>query len=238
MKKENIKIEGIPAVIWGEECGNVIIAVHGSMSNKNDVPIDILAHRTFSAGYQTLSFDLPEHGDRKDESVPFKARECVCDLKKVMEYAKKRWRNISLFSVSIGAYFSLIAYENEELEKAFFLSPVVDMRKMIEGLMAESGVSEEALLCKGEIPTSSGPTLYADYYLYVKDHPIEKWDTPTFILYGNRDNVSGKDTVYGFAEKFSCKINTVSAEHYFHTEKDLSCLDECICDFFVNTAEK
>lgn len=44
---------------------------------------------------------------------------------------KKRTSHISIFGCSMGAYFSLLAYKNEALEHALFLSPVVDMKKIL-----------------------------------------------------------------------------------------------------------
>ena len=34
MKIERIKINNIPAIIWGEKSSKVFIAIHGNMSNK------------------------------------------------------------------------------------------------------------------------------------------------------------------------------------------------------------
>jgi alpha-beta hydrolase superfamily lysophospholipase len=90
MKVERIKINNIPAIIWGEKSNKVFIAVHGNMSNKEDEVIKILAEKTTSRGYQVLSFDLPEHGERKDDTTYLcKAQNCVEDLKQVIDYAKR-----------------------------------------------------------------------------------------------------------------------------------------------------
>ena len=43
MKKEFFKINNIPAVLWGETSEKIIITVHGNMSHKEDIPIEILA---------------------------------------------------------------------------------------------------------------------------------------------------------------------------------------------------
>ena len=62
---ERIKINNIPAIIWGKKSDAVYIAVHGNMSNKEDEVIKILAEKAEDFYYQVLSFDLPEHGKRK-----------------------------------------------------------------------------------------------------------------------------------------------------------------------------
>ena len=68
MNIDRIKINKIPSIIWGEKSNKVFIAVHGNMSNKEDDVIKILVEKIASKGYQVLSFDLPEHGERKDDT--------------------------------------------------------------------------------------------------------------------------------------------------------------------------
>lgn len=68
MKIDRLNIENIPSIIWGEKSSKIFIAVHGNMSNKEDEVIRILAEKVVSNGYQLLSFDLPEHGERKNDT--------------------------------------------------------------------------------------------------------------------------------------------------------------------------
>ncbi|MGV2685868.1 alpha/beta hydrolase, partial [Clostridium perfringens] len=87
MFKNKFNISNIPAVLWGEKSEKLFIAVHGNMSNKEDVVIQILAEEARQKGYQVLSFDLPEHGERKSDSTPCKVQFCVSDLSIIMNYA-------------------------------------------------------------------------------------------------------------------------------------------------------
>jgi len=227
MLKNRVKINNIPAVLWGMESEKVVIAVHGNMSNKEDVPIEIFAENACNKGYQVLSFDLPEHGDRKSESTLCKVQFCVNDLLEVMEYADSRWSKISLFANSMGAYFSLLAYKDMPLEKAWFLSPVVDMRRIIENMMLWFQISEEDLKREQTISTPIGQNLYWDYYSYVIEHPIEKWRVPTCILYGSKDELCEYDTISKFADQFSCKLRIENdAEHYFYNKEQLETLED------------
>lgn len=222
MKIEFFRINSIPAALWGETSDKVIIAVHGNMSYKTDVPIRFLAQKALPRGYQVLSFDMPEHGDRKIENTPCKVQYCVKDLVTIMQYAKVKWKHVSLFANSMGAYFSLLAYHNEALEKAWFLSPVVDMQRIIENMMKSFHITEERLKNKETISTPMGQNLYWDYYCYVKEHPINHWKIPTNILYGSKDDLCESDTIFKFAEQFSCKLEIMQgAEHYFHTSEQL-----------------
>ncbi|MEG2002943.1 MAG: alpha/beta hydrolase, partial [Clostridia bacterium] len=60
MNLEKIKIDDIPAIIWGEASDKIIIAAHGSHSSKIDDCIWTLAEVATKKGYQVLSFDFPQ----------------------------------------------------------------------------------------------------------------------------------------------------------------------------------
>jgi pimeloyl-ACP methyl ester carboxylesterase len=122
----------------------------------------------------------------------------------------------------MGAYFGLLSFRNISLEQCLFLSPVVDMERLIRNMMTWFGVAEERLEKEQEIETPIGKTLYWDYYCYVKAHPVDKWDKPTSILYGSDDNITEYAVITNFAERFGCKLKVVRAEHFFHTEAQLA----------------
>ena len=184
MKIERKVIDGIPALIWGDKSDKVFITVHGNMSNKEDEVIKILAEIVVNSGYQLLSFDLPEHGDRKNDTAYLcKVQNCVKDLNDIMEYAKKNYKKINLCACSMGAYFSLLAYKTEDVGQCIFLTPIVNMKIVIENMMIWSNVTEKELQALKEIKTNFKETLYWDYYKYVKDNPVTNWNKKTYILY-------------------------------------------------------
>ena len=225
METKRIKINNIPSIIWGEKSSKVFIAIHGNMSNKEDKVIEILANKVTNKGYQLISFDLPEHGERKiDTNYLCKVQNCVNDLKQIIEYAKANYNEINIWACSIGAYFSLLAYKNEDLKQCLFLSPVVNMKIIIENMMLWSNTTEKELNEKQEIKTDFGQTLYWDYYLYVKENPITNWNKKTYILYGNKDNMQNESIIKDFSNEFNCDLTILkNGEHYFHTEKQLNC---------------
>lgn len=224
MKMQRIAIKNIPSIIWGEKSNKVFIAVHGNMSNKEDEVIKILAKKVVNKGYQLLSFDLPEHGERKDDTNYFcKVQNCVKDLKQIIEYAKANYEEINLWACSMGTYFSLLAFKDENIKQCVFLSPVVNMKTIIDNMMLWSNTTEKMLKEKQEIKTDFGVILYWDYYEYVKDNPITNWDKKTYILYGNKDNIQDENIIKDFCNKFNCELLILkNGEHYFHTEEQLN----------------
>lgn len=223
MKKEKIKINTIPSIIWGEKSDKIFIAIHGNMSNKEDDVIRLLAENITTKGYQVLSFDLPEHGERKsDENYLCKVQNCINDLKQVIEYVKSNYSEISIWACSMGAYFSLLAYKDEDIKQCLFLSPVVNMKIIIDNMMMWSNTTEKELAERLEIKTDFGQTLYWDYYLYVKNNPISEWNKKTSILYGSNDNMQNENIIKDFAEKFNCNLSILEkGEHYFYTKEQL-----------------
>lgn len=233
IKQKNFKINNIPAVLWGDESKKIILAVHGMMSDKADVPIEILAEVSEKYGYQVLSFDLPKHGERKNEITPLNPKVCTKELNEIYDILKEKWNTISLFTNSIGAYFSLLAYKDKKIEKAFFLSPLLDMRKVIENMMSAFGVTEERLKAEKEIALPIGETLYWDYYSYVKKNPITKWETETHILCGEKDEICNVEITKKFSKEFNCKLEILeNSEHYFYRKEQLEKLEKELNNFF------
>ena len=80
MKTTKFYLAKIPVIIWSVESDKVFIYVHGKMSNKESA--ELFASIAQSMGYQTISFDLPEHGERKDENYRCDVFNGVFDLSK------------------------------------------------------------------------------------------------------------------------------------------------------------
>ena len=227
MLKNIFKISNIPAVLWGDKSEKIFIAVHGNMSNKEDAVIQIVAEEADRKGYQVLSFDLPEHGERKNDNTPCKVQFCVNELSIIMNYAKEHWKEVSVFACSIGAYFSLLAYQNDVIEKALFLSPVVNMERIIENMMKWFNVTPELLQKEMTIETPIGQKLYWDYLCYVKEHPISTWNTDTYIMYGAKDELCEFETINYFTKKHRCELEVMeTGEHYLHTEEQLKIFEQ------------
>ena len=217
------KIAGIPAVTFGEPAESAYLYVHGRLARKEEACE--LADIVCPKGYQVIGFDLPEHGDRKGEPTACTVQNGVADLRRVLAEVAPRYRSLSLHACSLGAYFSLIAFADVRFERCLFLSPILDMERLIRNMMAWASVSEERLQTEREVATPFGETLSWDYFEYVRAHPVVKWESPTSILYGDRDNLTERDVLDSFVRRFGCELEVMpGGEHYFHTREQMAVL--------------
>ena len=116
----------------------------------------------------------------------------------------------------------------KKIAKAFFISPIVSMERLIVDMMNRSNITEEELRRKEEIVAGSGETLSWEYLCYVRAHPV-KWRIPTCVLYGERDNLTFKETISDFAEQAGASLTIMKGgEHWFHTDSQMRFLDDWI----------
>lgn len=150
------------------------------------------------------------------------------EIRIAVEELKGKYENIILIANSIGAFFSMNAGIDDMIQKAYFISPIVDMEKLITDMMAWANVSEQELESKGVVHTEFGEDLSWDYLCYVRNHPI-KWNVPTQILYGSKDHLMAVDTITNFANKHNASLNIMEGgEHWFHTVEQMTFLDNWI----------
>ena len=141
---------------------------------------------------------------------------------------KEKYGSVTLIANSIGAYFSMNAGIDTMIRRAYFISPIVDMEKLIGDMMLWAGVTGAELEARGVIHTDFGEDLSWDYLRYVRSHPI-RWDAPTQILYGENDALTSLETIRGFAERHNAALTVMKGgEHWFHTEEQMHFLDDWI----------
>lgn len=223
METINMKIETIPAVLYGKPSDNVYLFVHGKNGCKEEAAR--FAPTAEARGWQMLGIDLPGHGERKAEEEHFLPWYTVPELKTVIQYIGQHWKKTALIANSLGAWFSLMSFRDIPFNKCLFISPVLDMERLIRNMMMWASVSEDELRERQTIPTNFGETLSWEYLEYAKNHPVTNWGVPTEILYAGKDNLTGRDTVDAFTEKFGAGLTVMEdGEHWFHTPEQLDVL--------------
>ena len=176
--------------------------------------------------YHPLFPDSDVIGFDYHAQTPWEAKE---EFPRFFDLHSEGYDSVILIASSIGAFFSMNALGEKNISQAMFVSPIVDMERLITDMMIWSKVTEEELESKKEIP-SPVDTLRWDYYQYIISHPITQWSIPTAILYGGKDNLQPEESVRAFAEKFGCSL-TVSenSEHPFMAQSDALIVENWLC---------
>lgn len=87
MKKTDLKIDHIPAILWGDKADRIDLFVHGKGGSKEEA--EHFAEIVCDKGWQVLSIDLPEHGERVSEKESFDPWNVVPELQSVMLYLNR-----------------------------------------------------------------------------------------------------------------------------------------------------
>lgn len=153
MNIEKCTIQHTNAIIIGEKKENAFLFVHGQAGNKEEAIR--FANIAVPFGYQVIGIDLSVM------DVPWNV---LPKLLEVKDFLKEYYSSISLRANSIGCWYSLLAFENEKIEQALFVSPILDMKRFVEG-MEEDG----------------------QYYEWVVLHQIANWSNKTYILSAKKD---------------------------------------------------
>lgn len=191
-----------------------ILYIHGKGGNAGEAD----HYQGICKGYAVLGLDY--RGD-----TPW---DTEAELQAACDTLAGSYESVAIVANSIGAYFAMNALQGSAIRQAFFISPIVDMEKLISDMMGWAGVTEEELRESGEIETSFGETLSWEYLHYVREHPLS-WNIPTHILYGEKDHLTSLDTVRAFAEKTKATLTVMeNGEHWFHTGEQMAFLDHWI----------
>ena len=140
-----------------------------------------------------------------DLPVERKPWEVLPLLNEVRKLLYRDWLSVSVRANSIGAWFSLLTFHSMNVHQALFVSPILDMKKFIE------------LMTQRE----------DDYYEWVVNNPVTRWDTPTYILRPEIDMIVGEEVGRDFISRHPCQVTLMpDGEHWFHTPEQLAFLKE------------
>lgn len=152
-----------------------ILYIHGKGGN----PKEAEYYKALFEEYDVIGFDYSSQS-------PWEAKK---EFPRLFDNLCGTYETVTVIANSIGAFFAMSALADSKIEKAYFISPVVDMERLIRNMMQWANVTEDDLQKQKEIPTSFGETLSWAYLCYVREHPVT-WTVPTHILYGEKDNLT------------------------------------------------
>jgi len=198
------------------DCQNrkLLFYVHGKGGSASEAEY----YKTVFDGFEVYGFDYKA-------ANPWEARGEFQDKLKELHGS---YSEIILVAGSIGAYFTMNAGVGEYFKKAYFISPIVNLERLIVDMISWAGTSESELEQKKIIPVDFGEDLSWDYLQYVRNNKIT-WNVPTEILYGSLDNLQSIETMNEFVSKSGANLTIMEGgEHWFHTDEQVSFLDNWI----------
>jgi len=178
-----------------------------------------------AAHYIPLFSDCDVIGLNYAAQFPWEAKE---EFPLLFDSICQNYKSVEIIANSIGAFFAMNSLSEKKIERAYFISPIVNMERLIGDMMQWANVTEEELQTKKEIETSFGETLSWEYLSYVRKNPVT-WAISTYILYGEKDHLSSYETISEFAKQNNATLTVMrNGEHWFHTEEEMQFLDDWI----------
>ena len=197
---------------------HLVVYVHGKGGSADEAE----HYKPLFDGCDVVGFDYRAQ-------TPWEAHE---EFPRYFEPLRSKSDSLTLIANSIGAFFSMASLSAEYVDRAFFISPVVDMENLILNMMSWANVTEDELRARKEIKTDFGETLSWDWLCDVRRHPL-RWTVPTRILYGERDNLTPPETMTAFAARIGAPLTVMpGGEHWFHTPDQMAFLDRWIQESF------
>ena len=189
---------------------STVLYIHGRNGNADEAE----TYKSMFTGYNVAGLDYKAE-------MPWQAR---TEFPKAYDTLCADSDEVILIANSIGAYFAMHSLSEKLINRAFFISPIVDMERLILDMMKWAGVSERELEEYGKIETHFGETLSWEYLCYVRKNPIN-WHVPTEILFGENDKLTSLDTVTNFAGRIGAGLTVMNGgEHWFHTDEQMNFL--------------
>ena len=184
--------------------------------------------------YKPLFADREVVGFDYSAQTPWEARE---EFPCFFDPLRAECDSLVLIANSIGAFFSMTSLSAKQVDRALFISPIVDMEKLISDMMVRARVTEDELRTRKTIPTGFGETLSWDWLCDVRCHPLQ-WLVPTGILYGERDCLTSLETMSAFAVRIGAPLTVMPCgEHWFHTQEQMAFLDRWVRESFPGMAD-
>ena len=191
-----------------------IIYIHGKGGNTEEAE----HYKQLFNGCDVTGFDYCS-------TTPWEAKK---EFSSFFDSACRDCDSVEIIANSIGAFFAMNADEtaSKKIKKAYFISPIVDMEKLILDMMSWANVTEERLRTEKDIRTDFGETLSYEYLCYVRKNK-PKWNVPTHILYGDQDHLTSYETISDFAGQIGATFTVMEGgEHWFHTEEQMKFLNQ------------
>ena len=198
----------VPAVLYGSPSPQVWLCLHGKGGRKEEA--ESFAQVVCPKGWQVLAIDLPGHGARAGALHPLarcpRVERPALPVRTEVEPPGPPGRQPGGVVLPAGLSGPPPGPSPLRLPGAGHGAP-------------DPG---DDVLGRGDRVTPGGRGRDLQY---VRAHPVSRWETPTRILWAQKDHLVPRDTVDRFARRFRCSLTAAEGmEHWFHTPEQLAVL--------------
>lgn len=177
----------------------ILIYVHGKGGSAEEVD----HYKPLFPNCEVIGFDYRSQ-------TPWEAKE---EFPVFFAQQRQRCDRLTLIAGSIGAFFSMSALDKTLVDRAYFVSPVVDMENLIGNMMQWSNVTEQALAEKREIATDFGETLsFLGVSLLCAQAPYQNKNERTMECGRNHIHRRGKNNHDGKCSVFYARGSAVDLD--------------------------
>ena len=208
----------------------VVVYIHGLygsheevVERKKDKKVAVYIHGLYGSheeadDYSYLKNEYDVVGLDYQDSNPWEVSDTI---RNEFEKITKGYKEVIVIANSIGAFYAYEYLSDYDIKHAFFISPVTNMHQLILNIMSSNNISLERLKEEKIIKIDDKTTVCYEYLKYLEKHK-DNWETPTDILYGEKDNIVSINDISSFLASHGNARLTVKqgAEHYFHTNEE------------------
>lgn len=172
--------------------------VHGICGDLDEIGIFTNLERKLSGlGVMTLRFDFRGHGDSDGEPSDASVQAEIKDLIQAMNFLKSEENvsSIGVIAASFGASIVLLSdISPTSIKTAVFLNPVIDFERTFldpitpwgkENFGREKIESSDSILLED---CELGKMFIEDLTRYEPKERLTKWNIPTYIIHGDKDD--------------------------------------------------
>lgn len=192
-----------------------IVYIHGMKGNANEAGF-----------YSFLNDKYDVVGLNYEDGNPWEVKEQI-----VEEFLKiaSNYKKIYIIANSLGAFFAQKYLSSFKIEKAFFISPFINMKLYMEEQLKNNKISVEQLR-EEKMIIINNQTFSYDFYTSLDE--ADNWNIKTHVVYGENDKLVDRGSIFDFVANHNASLSIMkNGEHYFHLPNQLRFIKKWLIDF-------
>lgn len=192
----------------------VVIYIHGYQSSRKEFDF----YKSFIVGYDVKNLAYDDGDIYKVGPI----------IREKFQKLTSKYREVVVIAHSIGAFYAMEYLSDQNIKKAFFISPITDMFQVLFDVMNKYKVTEKRLKKEENILLENGFTLSYSFYKHTLEDS-DNWKVPTEVLFGYQDGLTYLNNTIAFISSHNASLTIKNdADHYFKKPKDLDFIQKWI----------